>query len=150
MKIWCVCSGGGHLTELMEIVSNLNKSDLTSVTYYGENNILKNIFSNQYFVSHHRNDLLKFFLDLLKLFRNILKEKPKFIISTGAELAVPFFYFGKIFFGAKLIYVESAAQVWEPSITGKAVYPITDLFLVQWESLLKKYGKKAKYVGGLL
>jgi hypothetical protein len=35
-------------------------------------------------------------------------------------------------------------------LTGKWVYPITDLFLVQWESLLTQYGPKAKHVGGLI
>ena len=33
------------------------------------------------------------------------REKPDLIISSGAAVAVPFFYLGKLM-GAKLIYIE--------------------------------------------
>jgi hypothetical protein len=32
-------------------------------------------------------------------------------------------------------------------MTGKVVYPICDVFLVQWERLLKEYGTKAQFKG---
>jgi UDP-N-acetylglucosamine:LPS N-acetylglucosamine transferase len=91
-----------------------------------------------------------FIVGLIKIFMIFLKEKPDILFSTGSEIAVPPFYFGKFLFRTKLIYLECSAQVYRPSLTGRCVYPITDLFLVQWEFLLKKYGPKAKYVGGLI
>lgn len=151
MKIWCICSGGGHLTELLEVVYNLKKYKLVLVTYYGKNNILpNNIFSVHYSVTYYKTNFLKFFVGLFQLILKFFREKPEFMISTGGELSIPFFYFGKIFFNSKLIFIETANRVTQPTITGKIVYPITNLFLVQWKSLLKKYGKKARYVGGLL
>ena len=48
----------------------------------------------------------------------------------------------------KVIYLETFARVNDRSLTGRLVYPIADLFLVQWESLLEFY-PKAKYVGGV-
>jgi len=72
------------------------------------------------------------------------------LFSTGAELAIPSFFIGKFFFRTKLIYLECSAQVYSPSLTGKWVYPITNLFMVQWEPLLNQYGPKAIYVGGLI
>lgn len=68
------------------------------------------------------------------------KEKPDLIISSGAAVAVPFFYLGKLF-GAKLIYIEVFDRIDKPTMTGKLVYPIVDKFIVQWEEMKKVYPK---------
>ena len=69
-----------------------------------------------------------------------LKEKPDLIISSGAAVAVPFFYLGKLM-GAKLIYIEVFDRIDKPTMTGKMVYPIVDKFIVQWEEQKKVYPK---------
>jgi UDP-N-acetylglucosamine:LPS N-acetylglucosamine transferase len=79
----------------------------------------------------------------------LLREKPKLIVSTGSEIAIPAFYLAKLF-GAKTIFIESVTRVIQPTGTGKIVYPVADVFLVQWERLLSKYGKKARYEGAIL
>ncbi|WP_307816097.1 hypothetical protein [Thermobrachium celere] len=43
--------------------------------------------------------------------------------------------------------MESFAKVNTPNLSGKLIYPIADLFIVQWPELLKFY-PKAKYLGG--
>ena len=68
------------------------------------------------------------------------KEKPDILVSSGAAVAVPFFYLGKLF-GKKLIYIEVFDRVDKPTLTGRLVYPITDQFIVQWEEQLKVYPK---------
>ena len=68
------------------------------------------------------------------------KEKPDLIISSGAAVAVPFFYLGKLF-GAKLVYIEVFDRIDKSTMTGKMVYPITDKFIVQWEEMKKVYPK---------
>ena len=68
------------------------------------------------------------------------KEKPDLIISSGAAVAVPFFYLGKVM-GAKLIYIEVFDRIDKPTMTGKMVYPIVDKFIVQWEEQKKVYPK---------
>ena len=89
-------------------------------------------------------------MGILRIFLTFLKERPAILFSTGAELAIPSFFIGKFFFRTKLIYLECSAQVYHASLTGRLVYPIADLFLVQWEPLLGQYGPRAKYVGGLI
>ena len=79
----------------------------------------------------------------------LLKEKPDIIISTGSEIAIPVFYIGKLL-GIKTMFIESLCRVKEPSLTGKIVYPVSDVFLVQWEQLLCRFGKKAQYWGNVL
>ena len=73
--------------------------------------------------------------------KTLNKEKPDLIISPGAAAAVPFFYIGKLFFGAKLVYIEVFDRIDKPTMTGKMVYPITDKFIVQWEEMKKVYPK---------
>ena len=72
--------------------------------------------------------------------RVLWKEKPDLIISSGAAVAVPFFYLGKLF-GAKLIYIEVFDRIDKPTLTGRLVYPITDRFVVQWEEMKRVYPK---------
>ena len=70
----------------------------------------------------------------------LYKEKPDIIISSGAAVAVPFFYLGKLH-GSKLVYIEVFDRIDKPTMTGKMVYPITDKFIVQWEEMKKVYPK---------
>ena len=76
--------------------------------------------------------------------RVLKKEKPALIISSGAAVAVPFFYLGKMM-GAKLIYIEVFDRIDKPTMTGKMVYPIVDKFIVQWEEMKKVYPKAVNF-----
>lgn len=58
-------------------------------------------------------------------FKILRKEKPDVRISSGAAVAVPFFWLGKMF-GAKTIYIEIFDRIDKPTLTGKLVYPVTD------------------------
>lgn len=77
-----------------------------------------------------------------------LKERPSVIISTGAEIAIPFCWVGKLL-GAQVVYIESWSRVCTRSGTGPLVYPVADLFLVQWPDVLHFYGPKARYEGSV-
>ena len=77
-------------------------------------------------------------------FKVLKKEKPDLIISSGAAVAVPFFYIGKLM-GAKLIYIEVFDRIDKPTLTGKLVYPIADKFIVQWEEAKKVYPKAINF-----
>ena len=79
----------------------------------------------------------------------LARERPDVVLSTGSEIAIPFLWIGKLV-GAKTAYVESWCRVRTRSGTGPLVYPVADLFLVQWPEVLNLYGPKARYEGGLL
>ncbi len=74
-----------------------------------------------------------------------MRERLKVIITTGTHTAGPMCYIGKIF-GSKIIYIETLANSNTKTATGRLIYPIADLFIVQWEDMLKLY-PKAKYWG---
>lgn len=102
-----------------------------------------------YFVEDPSRNPIKFLKCLFQTFCILKKEKPKVIISTGAGVAVPACFLGKLFFKSKIIFIESFCRIEEPSLSGKLIYPISDLFLVQWKKLLKFYGK-AIYRGSVV
>jgi UDP-N-acetylglucosamine:LPS N-acetylglucosamine transferase len=146
-KIGLICSHGGHFTELLQVREAFENCPTFLLTY---KEVSTSNQENTYYIANIGKSPMAFIFGLIKILFIFLKERPTILFSTGSEIAVPPFYFGKFLFGTKLIYLESCAQIFRPSMTGKWVYPITDLFLVQWEPLLKKYGPKAKYVGGLV
>ncbi|HRS42505.1 MAG TPA: PssD/Cps14F family polysaccharide biosynthesis glycosyltransferase [Candidatus Diapherotrites archaeon] len=78
----------------------------------------------------------------------IKKNKIDVIISTGPGISVPFFYAGKLL-RKKLIFIECYSRVNTRTMTGRAVYPIVDLFFVQWPEGIKNY-PKALYRGKFL
>jgi UDP-N-acetylglucosamine:LPS N-acetylglucosamine transferase len=87
------------------------------------------------------NRSLKALLINTKIAWEILrKEKPDLIISSGAAVAVPFFYIGKLL-GVKLIYIEVFDRIDKPTMSGRMVYPIVDRFVVQWEEMKVVYPK---------
>ena len=83
----------------------------------------------------------------VKAWKIIHREKPDYIISTGSLITYPFCVISKLK-RIKIIYIESFARVDEPSLTGRLVYPIADLFLVQWEEM-KAFYPKAVFTGGV-
>ena len=91
--------------------------------------------------------VFKTMLSFFESIKIVLKSNACAIISAGPGIAVPLCYVGK-FFGKKIIFIESWSRIWNLSRTGKLVYPISDLFFVQWEYLKNKYPKSI-YAGRL-
>jgi UDP-N-acetylglucosamine:LPS N-acetylglucosamine transferase len=146
-KIGLICSHGGHFTEILQLLEAFEGYPTFLLTYKEK---ATSDQRNTYYISNIGRGPIALVVGIIKIFSILLKERPDILFSTGSEIAIPSFYFGKFLFRTKLIYLECSAQVYQPSMTGRCIYPITDLFLVQWEPLLKRYGPKAKYVGGLI
>ena len=132
MKICLVGSSGGHLTHLYMLKPFWKDKDRFWVTFDKEDarSILEG--EKMYPCYYPTNRSLK------ALIKNT--KRPDVIISSGAAVAVPFFYLGKIF-GAKLVYIEVFDRIDKPTMTGKMVYPIVDKFIVQWEEQKEVYPK---------
>lgn len=148
MKICFVTSSGGHLTHLIQLKEWWKDKERFWVTFEKEDSmsILKDEKKYWCYFPTNRNvkNLIKNTFLAVKILR---KEKPDLIVSTGAAPAIPFFYLGKIF-GAKLIYIEVYDRIDKPTLTGKIVYPISDLFVLQWEEQ-KEFYPKGEMLGGL-
>lgn len=141
MKVCLVGSSGGHLTHLYMLKPFWKDKERFWVTFdKGDaRSILKD--EKMYPCYFPTNRSLKALFVNTKLAMKVLRtEKPDLIISSGAAVAVPFFYLGKIF-GAKTMYIEVFDRIDRPTMTGKMVYPVTDIFIVEWEEMKKIYPK---------
>lgn len=145
MKICLTCSHGGHLTEILQLMEAFEGHEVFFITYEGPRSIG---LDKKYIVKNIGFNPIKLLASIPIITSALLREKPDFIISTGSEIAIPVFYIGKLM-GIKTIFIESLCRVKEPSATGKIVYPVTNIFLVQWKPLLNKYGSKAQYKGSV-
>lgn len=148
MKICLVGSSGGHLTHLMLLKEWWKDQDRFWVTFEKEDS--KSILEEEkkywcYFPTNRNiKNLIKNTFLAIKI---LIKEKPDLIVSSGAAPAIPFFYLGRLL-GAKTIYIEVYDRIDKPTLTGKLVYPISNLFILQWEEQ-KKFYPKGKVLGGL-
>jgi beta-1,4-N-acetylglucosaminyltransferase len=146
-KIGLICSPGGHWVEVLQLIEAFEDYPFFFLTY---NEKTTRDMENTYYIENFAKHPFSLITGTFRILYIFLKERPRVLFSTGAEIAIPAFYIGKFLFRMKLVYLECSAQVYHPSLTGKWVYPITDLFLVQWEYLLNQYGPRAKHVGGLI
>jgi UDP-N-acetylglucosamine:LPS N-acetylglucosamine transferase len=101
------------------------------------------------YVTHPRKKIFRTIKNAYESLIILWKERPEVIISTGADVTVPTIIFGKVFFGAKVIFIESAGDL-TPTLTGRIVYRFTDLFIIQWAEQFKYYPKAALSKGLLL
>lgn len=149
MKILFTCSSGGHLTELLQLKKIIiqNKSYLLTETNQLHNNLFEKVFKVQQ-INRKEKYFLFYFVKLFLKSRKIYNDvNPEVIISTGALVTVPICILAKLHH-KKIIYIESFARIYNPSLTGKIMYKVADEFIVQWPELLKYY-PKAKYFGGI-
>lgn len=140
-----ISSEGGHLHELRQL--NFEKYDYHLVTEKTEFTLnLKEKYNNKvsYLVYGTRKNPIKYFfvllLNLFKSFHLFIKYKPEVVVTTGTHTAVEMCYIAKLF-GSKVIWIETFANRYSKTLSGKLVYPIADTFVVQWEEMKKLYPK---------
>lgn len=142
-----VATGGGHLTELLLYRPRLSGVSEILISDRPGGDEFDEYIPQQGFDLKRPCSVLRSFI---VSFLCVCRYRPKIIVSTGAEIAIPYVIFGKLLCRSKVLYVECSAQVYKKSQTGRLCYYLADEFFVQWPPLLKVYGKKAKFRGGFL
>jgi UDP-N-acetylglucosamine:LPS N-acetylglucosamine transferase len=100
------------------------------------------------FITHSERDW-KFIINLLEAFSILRRERPTAILSTGAGPAVPFAIVARIFFRARVIFVETITRVDRPSVTGRIMYWLAHDFFYQWPEL-ERFFPKGRHGGPLV
>ena len=145
-KIVFISSTGGHLTELLQLRAMFPRCDYHIITEktaaneslkteFGKDRVSLLVYGTK---SHLFSYLFKFAWNCIKSLYLFLKLQPDYIITTGTHTAVPMCKIAH-HFGKKVIWIETFANATTPTMAGKMIYPIADLFIVQWESMLKVY-----------
>ena len=141
MKLCLVSSSGGHLFHLNLLRPFWSKYDRVWVASKKEDalNILADETVYWAYFPTPRN-LKNLIRNSVLAWRVLRRERPDVIVSAGSAVAVPFFYLGKLF-GCTVVFIEVYDRIATPTLTGKLVHPIADLFVVQWEEQKKFYPK---------
>jgi UDP-N-acetylglucosamine:LPS N-acetylglucosamine transferase len=146
-KVLFISSTGGHLNELLQLKPLFKKYDYHIITEKDKTTKdLKEEYKDKisYLPYGTRSKMFTYIFKytylILKSIFLYFKIRPKYIVTTGTHTAGPICYFAKIF-GTKIIYIETFANINTKTATGRLIYPIADLFIVQWEDMLKIYPK---------
>ena len=144
-KVLFIASTGGHLNELLQLSPMFSNYDFHLITEKTKsNNYLKRDYKDRvdYLVYGTKLHLFTYIFKLTyNCFKSLFlyfKYKPDYIITTGTHTAGPMCCIGKLL-GSKIIYIETFANMITKTSTGKLLYPISDLFVVQWKSMKKLY-----------
>lgn len=153
-RVLFISSTGGHFSELLQLKPLFNKYDSYIITEKDKTNEnLKEEYGGKLFFLPYgtRSKLFtyifKYFYLCLKTIYLFFKIRPKYIVTTGTHTAVPMCYLGRLF-GCKIIFIETFANSKSKTLSGKMIYPIANLFIVQWKEMLDLY-PKAVYGGSI-
>lgn len=153
-KVLFISSTGGHFSELLQLKPLFKKYDSYIITEKDKTheNLKKEYKDKLFFLPYGTRSKLftyifKYSYLCIKTVYLYFKIRPKYIVTTGTHTAVPMCYLGKLF-GSKIIFIETFANSNTKTLSGRMIYPIANLFIVQWKEMLKLY-PKAVYGGSI-
>lgn len=132
MRVLLVGSSGGHLAQLMCLEPWWREHERHWVTFETPDATSKladeSVTWAHYPTTRNARNLIR----NTRLARRLLRElQPDVIVSTGAAVAVPFFWLTRNK-STTTVYLEVYDRVDSPTLTGRLCRPVSDLFLVQW------------------
>jgi UDP-N-acetylglucosamine:LPS N-acetylglucosamine transferase len=149
MHVMLVCSSGGHLAQLHRLGSWWKGHDRLWVTF--DTVDARSLLAGERveWAHHPTTRSVPNALRNLRLARRLIdRERPDLVVSDGAGVAVPFFVAARRA-GVKTAFIEVYDRIDSRTLTGRLVYPLADLFCVQWEAQKALY-PRAELVGRLL
>jgi len=82
----------------------------------------------------NRRHPLKIFVVLMRSIKIMMRERPDVLITTGS-LPLAIACLAAKLFGAKIVWIDSIANIERFSLSGRMVIHFADLFLTQWPEL---------------
>ncbi|WP_028654851.1 PssD/Cps14F family polysaccharide biosynthesis glycosyltransferase [Nocardioides sp. J54] len=139
MRLLLVSSSGGHLAQLMCLRSWWEKHDRHWVTFDTDDAVAK-LQGEEVTWAHHptTRNVRNLLRNTTQARRVLERTDPDVIVSTGAAVAVPYFWLSK-WRRSSTVYLEVYDRIETPTLTGRLCRPVTDLFLVQWEEQRRLY-----------
>ena len=138
LKICVVSSIGGHLDEVVQLLPVIQEYEYYFVVN-AKGSLPRVIEEKTMRIVHSERDW-KLIINFWEAARILLARRPDVIVSCGAGPAFPFALVGKAM-GMKVIFIEYFGAVERPTLTGRLLRPLADLFIYQWEPLAPYYPK---------
>ncbi len=149
LKVMLVGSAGGHLLQLHRLKPWWERHDRTWVTFQMPDSMSLLADEDVVWAYHPTTRNIPNLLRNLRLaWKLVRKHRPSVVVSSGAGVAFPFFLIGRLY-GARTIYLEVYDRIDLPTMTGRLCYPLSNLFLLQWEQQ-KRFYRRGVVIGRLL
>jgi len=133
MRILVVTSVGGHLTDVMQLAPLFDGHEVALVVN-DRAELPAYPFARVYRIAHAERDW-RVLLNFAEAARILEREDPHVLLSAGAGPVVPFAVLARAFLGTRIVYVESAAAITRPTLTGRLLYPLAHDLFYQWPAL---------------
>lgn len=149
MKVCLAVSSGGHASQLLKLEPCWQGHPCFALTtsHAVERDLAR--YGPVYVVDEsNRQRPQKVLRALVSCIQIVRKERPGIVISTGAAVGCIACLVGKMY-GARIVWVDSIANVERLSLSGRLVRPFADLVLTQWPEVAQKY-KSVEYAGHIL
>jgi len=130
-----VSSTGGHLLQLVALRDAFEGFERVWVTFdAGDSRALlagEEVVHAYSPTNRNARNLLR---NVGLAIRVVPRMRPAVVVTTGAGVAVPFAWVGRLF-GARVVYVESLTRIERPSLTYRLIRPVVSRTYVQWPEL---------------
>ncbi len=136
-KVLIVSSVGGHLTEVMQVRAALEGHRVYLVVN-DEVQLPDFPFEAVYRIAHAERDW-RVVWNLVEAAVILDEVRPDVILSTGAGPVVPFALLGRAIPGLRVVFIESAAAVERPTLTGRIMRRLAHDLFYPWESLARYF-----------
>jgi UDP-N-acetylglucosamine:LPS N-acetylglucosamine transferase len=149
LKVALVSSAGGHLIQLYQLRPWWEKHERFWVTFDmpDSRSLLE---GEEVFCAYHptTRNIPNLLRNLRLAWRTLRAARPDVVVSTGAAVAFPFFLVARLL-RIKTTYVEVYDRIDLATLSGRLCYPLSNLFLLQWEEQ-KRFYPRGKVIGALL
>lgn len=149
-----VAGEGGHLTQAKRLLMSLELDEdvlhITDNCHAVLNNVTDSVIIEPLRGKYGVNVLSSFtsiFSNFITIYSVFKKNLVSRVVSTGPGISISVAIIAKLF-KTEVIHIETWSRFKSKSITGRVMYFLADIFIVQHKSLIALY-PKAKY-GGLL
>jgi UDP-N-acetylglucosamine:LPS N-acetylglucosamine transferase len=144
-----VCSSGGHLLQMHELREAWEGFERVWVTF--DKSDSRSLLREERVVHAYgpTNRNVPNLLRNLRLAVRVLRdERPAAILTTGAGVAVPFAWIGRLL-GVPTVYVESVTRIDGLSLSARMIAPVAKRMYAQWPELAEPSKGRIRFAGNL-
>ncbi len=145
LKLVVGASAGGHANELLILLNAAKdlwpikpQAYVTTMAITAQGFAKRGMQPTHVLGESDRRKPLQAFAVAYRALRVALHERPDIVITTGSMPLALFCIWSKLL-GAKIVWIDSVAQVEKMSASGRVMSRVADLCLVQWPELATKY-----------
>lgn len=144
-----VCSAGGHLLQMLALQPAWEGMSRCWVTL--ERSDATSLLVDEHVVYAHgptHRSIANLLRNLCLAWKVITAARPRLILTTGAAVAVPFAWVGRLR-GVRVVYIESITRIDRPSLSCRLIAPTASRVYGQWPEFSRAL-PRARFAGAVI